>query len=365
MTFDPQYWRKKTTSKANKKDAIKFRANIDKNLALTMYQREGGIFLIIKKDLLDYELQVSASEAPIMNQYLKTPEPFESLMVDGKIIEQEIEPLNLAIQTSFGEHKEVTLQSVKLVIGSGENDNVTIDESDLSQLDVEPTLQGLISFVQNNKESVMGVADRIFDHEKGNIILLDARIKDPAPGISGIEIKLISSLQQRSIFMQKHMRYAGIEEYIVIKTENLTEDLLSFLKEIGIDWEMIFLRRDLAIEEWLETECERNSINLKGYLSSKYDGLGFFDVNNIVRIIVKNQLSFKIADKTADILNNVKKQRLELTGNNSDMDPLKKAEIVAGIRLACAYFGQKKDIELEKDISEVDVARFEEELVKL
>jgi hypothetical protein len=365
LSLDPPPLRNNRSSGKPKKEAVKFRATVDKNTALTLYQREGGFYIIVKKDLVDYELGVNASEAPIINQFLKTPDPYESLMADPKIIEKEIEPIALAIQTVFGENKEISLTAVKLAIGSGENDNVTIDESDLYLHDVEPTLQGLLQFVNNNKDNVIGIVDRIFDHEKGNIILLDAKIRDPAPGISTIEIKLISSLQQRSIFMQKYMKYAGVQRYIDIKAENLTEELLLFLKEIEVDWETIFLRRDLALEEWIETECERNSINLKGYISAKYESLGFFDVNNIVRVVVKNQLNFKIADKMADILNHVKGQRSESVGSSPDADPLKKAEIIAAARLGCAYYGLKKEIELEKDISPVEVARFEEELVKI
>jgi hypothetical protein len=344
---------------------MKFRASVDKNTSLTLYQRDGGLILIVKKALLDYELGVSASEAPIMNQFLKTPEPYENLQADSKIIEKEIEPIALAIQTVFGESREINLSAVRLVIGSGENDNVTIDESDLLLYDVEPTLQGLLEFVSNHRESILGIGERIFDHEKGNIILLDSRIKDPAPGIASIELKLMSSLQQRSIYMQKHMKYAGVERFLVIRADAMTDPLLEFLKEIEIDWETIFLRREFALEEWTETECERNSTNLKSYIQAKYESLGFFDVNNIVRVAVKNQLNFKIADRMADILNQVKLQRAELTGHSSDMDPLKKGEIFAAAKLACAYFGIKKELELEKELTDIEVAKYMEELLKM
>ncbi len=41
--------------------------------------------------------------------------------------------------------------------------------------------------------------------------------------------------------MQKYMKYAVLQRYIVIKAETLTDSILEFLKAIDIDWEMIFL----------------------------------------------------------------------------------------------------------------------------
>ena len=358
-----RFWKRKLNKRDSKKDHTKFHAVIDKNTALTLYRREGGLYLIIKKEL-DYELNVSPSEAPIMNQYLKTPDPFESILADVKIIEKEIEPLNIAIQTSFGENKEINLLSIQLAIGSGENDYVTIEESDLIAMDVEPTMSGLLNFLNDN-ESVIGICDRVFDPERGNIILLDAKIKEPHPTISNIEIKLMSSLQQRGLYMQKTMKYAGLQLYIIIKAESLNDEVLSFLKAIGIEWEIIFLRRDLSIEDWLEIECEKNSVNLKGYLGAKFNSLGFFDINNITRVAIVNQLSFKVVVRMAELLDSVKQNREELVGNQPDSEPLKKAEIIAAAKIACAYFGIKKQIKIENGIDPVEVQNFENEMINI
>ncbi|TFH29640.1 MAG: hypothetical protein E4G98_03475, partial [Promethearchaeota archaeon] len=164
---NPRFWKKRINKRAGKKESTKFHASLDKNTGLTYYKRDGGLYLIIKKDLTDYDLSINPSEAPIINQYLKNPDPFESLLADIKIIEKEIEPLNFAVQTTFGENKEISLVSVKIAVGSGENDYVTIDESDLYSLDVEPTMGGLLDFISAN-DSVIGLCDRIFDHERGN-----------------------------------------------------------------------------------------------------------------------------------------------------------------------------------------------------
>lgn len=363
-SINSRFWKKRVSKRAGKKDSIKFHASIDKNLSLSYYKREGGLYLIIKKDLSDYELSVNPSEAPIINQYLKNPDPFESMLADIKIIEKEMEPLNFAVQTTFGENKEISLISVKIAVGSSENDYVTIDEADLYSLDVEPTMGGLLDFISAN-DSVIGLCDRIFDHERGNIILLEAKIRDPSVGISTLEFKLMSSLQQRGLYMQKNMRYAGLQLYTIIKAESITDELLSFLKAIDIDWEIIFVRRDLSIDDWLEIECEKNSLNLKGFLSSKFESLGFFDVNNITRVAIINQLNYKIVIRMAELLDRVKNQRVELTGTSPDSEPLKKAEIIAAARLACAYYGLKKDVKMDKSIKIEEVLQFEAELIRL
>ncbi|MHA1583700.1 MAG: hypothetical protein ACTSVU_04965 [Promethearchaeota archaeon] len=357
-------WRRRIAKRARRKGSIKFHASVNNDMTLTLYQREGGLYLIIKKELTNYPLTINASEAPVINQYLKNPDPFESVLADIKILEKEVDPINLALQTNFGEDKEFSLVSVKLAVGSGEHDYVTIDESDLYAKDVEPTMSGILDYASDN-DTIIGLCDRVFDHEKGNIILLEAKSSKPFIGISTIDLKLMSSLQQRGLYLQKSMQYAGLQLYTIIKAEELSKELLNFLKSIGIDWEVIFLRRDIAIEDWTEVECEKNSISLKGYLASKYEYLGFFDVNNITRVAVINQLNFKVVNRIAELLNCVKESRQELTGATPDNDPLKKAEIIAAARLSCAYFGINKEIKIDKEIDLQEVQYFEAELIKL
>jgi len=357
-------WKKKMKKRDRQSSQVKFNAIVDENTGLTLFQREGGLYLVIKKDLNDYHVDISPSEAPVMNQYLKEPDPFESYLAEPKILKEELEPFNIALHTIFGEKKEMSLISIKVAIGSGENDYVTLNESDLLAMDVEPTISGVLEFFEKN-ESVIGICDRVFDHERGNVILLEAKIREPARGISSINLKIMSSLQQRGLIMKKQMKYAGLQMYTIIKAESLNQDLLDFLKQIEIDWEIIFLRRDFGIEDWLEIECEKNSINLKGFLRNKYDNLGYFDINNITRIAVVNQLNFKIVNYMAEMLDRKKEKQYEVTGSTPDKEPLQKAEIIAAAKLACAYFGVDKKIKLESGVTAEDVNYFEAELVNL
>ncbi|MFX1435241.1 MAG: hypothetical protein ACFFB1_15830, partial [Promethearchaeota archaeon] len=152
----------------------------------------------------------------------------------------------------------------------------------------------------------------------------------------------------------------------------------------------------LAIHDWTEIECERNSENLKSYLRARYDTLNYFDINNIIRLIVKNQLPFKVADKMASLLYKMKTERalqmhekkfeqskvkermyiddsvqnFSRSANDDDKIQagdeysltLKKAEIVAAAKIACAYLGIQIEIKFDRDISTEDVLKYQDEL---
>ena len=95
-------------------------------------------------------------------------------------------------------------------------------------------------------------------------------------------------MQQRGFFLQQEHKYYGLQFFITIEAKKINDDkLLRFLQELNINWEIIFFRRRLAIHDWLEVECERDTENLKQYLRAKYDNLNYFDVNNIIRLLIK------------------------------------------------------------------------------
>jgi len=83
-----------------------------------------------------YEIEVDASEAPVLNKMLNDPEPYESSMADLKILEEEVFPINEAFQKVFGLDKELKLNSIKLAIGSNYHDYVTVEENDLIKYEV-------------------------------------------------------------------------------------------------------------------------------------------------------------------------------------------------------------------------------------
>ena len=312
---------------------------------------------------------------------LSEPEPYESSIADLKILEEEVFPINDAFQKVFGAEKELKLNSIKLAIGSNYNDYVTIGENDLIKYDIKPTLSGLRDFINENKEGILGFLDCEYISEEGNVIYINCGKKNVSENIFSIKILILASMQQRGFFLQQEHKYYGLQLYIIVESRKPNDNkLFELLKELGIDWELMYFRRKLAIHDWTEVECEKNSENLKSYLRAKYETLNYFDVNNIIRIAVKNQLSFKVADKMASLLYTMKNERVIRFQDRKSQEKLyqedhiqqdeysitlKKAEVAAAARLACAYLGIHKKIKIDRDISMDESLRYEEELTNL
>jgi hypothetical protein len=191
-------------------------------------------------------------------------------------------------------------------------------------------------------------------------------------------------MQQRGYFLQQEHKYYGMQLFIIIESKIPNDDkLLGFMKELGIDWELIFFRRRLAIHDWTEIECQADSDNLKSFLRVRYDTLNYFDINNIIRLIDKNSLPFNVADKMGSLLFKMKSERsiqlkdkknydnigYDETINNGTLHSideysltLKKAEIAAAAKIACAYLGVHTQIKVDRDISDAEIIKYQEEL---
>lgn len=324
---------------------------------------------------------MDASEAPVLNKLLSDPDPYESSVADLKILEDEVFPINKAFQKVFGTDKELRLNSIKLAIGSNYHDYVTIGENDLIKYDIKPTLSGLMDFINENREGVLGFLDCEYMSEEGNVIYMNCSKKNLSENIFSIKVLILASMQQRGFFLQQEHKYYGLQLYIIIESRKPNgKKLFELLKELNIDWEMIFFRRNLAINDWTEIECEKDSENLKSFLRAKFETLNYFDVNNIIRIVVKNQLSFKVADKMASLLYTMKAERAigvqdrkfqenhykeEHVQQDEYSITLKKAEVAAAAKLACAYLGLHIKIKFDRDISMDEILKFEEELTHI
>jgi len=355
---------------------------LNDHLTLSIYNKKNRSFYVIRKDLAkSYEIEVDASEAPVLNKMIDEPEPYEISISDIKILEEEIFPINDAFQKVFGSDKELKLNSIKLAIGGNFHDYVTIGQNDLIKFDVKPTLSGLRDFIKDNKEGILGFLDSEFISEEGNVIYLNCSKKNLSENVYSIKVLILASMQQRGFFLQQEHKYYGLQLYIIIESRKPNDDMIfELLKELNIDWELIFFRRKLAIHDWMEIECERNSENLKSFLRAKFETLNYFDVNNIIRLVVKNQLPFKVANKMASLLYKMKNERVfriqdkKFKENIYQEDQiqqdeysitLKKAEIAAAAKLACAYLGIQKKIKFDRDISNDDIMKYEAELMNM
>ncbi len=387
--------RKLKSKGSEEKSTEQFRAVIDNSTTLSMYNEKRRSICIVRKNLAkDYDIEVDASEAPVLNKISENPQPFESSMASLNILEKEVFPLIDAFKIVFGEEKELKLSSIKLAVGGSKSDYVSIREKDLIRYDVKPTLTGLKNFIKENKDSILGFLDSEYASDEGNVIYLKCEKRDVSDDIYSIKIKILASMQQRGYFLQQEHKYYGLQLFIIIESRKPNSNkLLEFLKELGIDWELIFFRRRLAIHDWTEIECQANPDNLKSYLRVKYDTLNYFDINNMIRLIVHNELPFNVADKMGSLLYKMKSERsfqLREKKNHDGMnyeenfqnrgtlrrtnyeDPvqsvdeysltLKKAEIAAAAKIACAYLGVPQEIEFDKDISDAEIVKYQHEL---
>ncbi|MFO8019084.1 MAG: hypothetical protein R6U96_10645 [Promethearchaeia archaeon] len=373
--------RLKSSSNTESKLKKKFRAVIDDTSAISVYNKKGKSLFIIRKNLANYDIEVSASEAPLLNKSLDSPEPYESSLGDIQILEEEVFPVNEAIKSVFGNRNDLELYQIKLSIGANKNNYVTVDDRDLKKYDVEPTLTGLMEFIKENQESILGFLDRKYISEEGNVIYLSCGKKNPSDNIRSIKLKILASMQQRGYFLQEDHKYYGLQLYLIIDAKEAEDsNIFKLLKELEIDWELIFFRRQLAIDDWTEIECEKDSENLKAYLRAKYENLNYFDINNITRLVVKNQLAFNVANKMASLLYRMKGERSSEFkekeghipfGSNQEYQEdvysvtLKKAEIAAAAQLACAYLGIEKKIKFDSDIKTTEILKYQEELTNI
>ncbi|NVM16266.1 MAG: hypothetical protein HWN80_01015 [Candidatus Lokiarchaeota archaeon] len=377
--------RKIKTKGSDERFTEEFRAVIDGSTSLSMYNEKRRSVCVIRKNLAkDYEIEVDSSEAPVLNRLLENPQPFESSMANLNILEAEIFPLIDAFKNTFGEEKELKLRSIKLAVGGSNIDYVTIREKDLIKFDVKPTLSGLRDFIKENSDSILGFLDSEYVSEEGNVIYLNCEKRDVSDNIYSVKFMILASMQQRGYFLQQEHKYYGLQLFIIIESRKPNDDkLLGFIKELGIDWELIFFRRRLAIHDWTEIECQTNSDNLKSFLRVKYDTLNYFDINNIIRIIDKNKLPFNVVDKMGSLLFKMKSERSFQLQDKKNYDnlryddslnngsvqstdeyslTLKKAEIAAAAKIACAYLGIQKQITVDRDISDAEILKYQDEL---
>lgn len=321
----------------------KFRVSVGKNVTLSYLNRENGIYLIIKKDLSDIKSEIYPSEAPILNSFMKIPEPFEFITVDKDVIKKEIEPINTALKIAFGDIREFQIDTIQLVVGSGDDNYFTINQEDLDKYNIIPTISGVITYTDNHNETIVGIANSRFEPEKGNIIFFDALCREPQVDVASVNLKILSSVQQRGLSMQKKQSLNIIDLYLTIKTRIINEPLLDFLRQLDIDLDVVQMLRSLTLDSWIEHEAEQNESNLKGFLVKNYPELSFAEVRMIVDLRNDNNFEFQTVLKIAELLSALREER-RLVSNKYEEYPFTKEEIVTAAKTALAYFRIRKEV---------------------
>ncbi len=331
----PKYFSKKKESKSKE-----FRAVIDKNTSLVIIEQANKNHVVVKRELLDYKLDVFASEAPIKN-HISDAEilPYEYVVAERAILEKEIIGVNEVIKKLFGKKYDLRLKSIRLCIGD-EEDYLTIDESDLKEVDVTPTLSGLNAFLQTNKKSIFGFTIRHYQPKKGNLVFCECELTHPIYDIRSIKIIILASLSQRGLYMQKHHQGYGLHLYYILKINAFSDAVIRFFNELEIPIEMIYLKRKSSIHHWRSIECELDERNLKNYLQHQYNSLSHSDVEHIVAIVRENKFNFESANLMAEILNKMKNKRIEI---DAGLIALEREDIAAAAKWVVNYFGFDED----------------------
>ena len=314
-----------------------FRAVLNNITSLYIVEKREKIQVIVKKELLDYNMDMIASEAPIKN-YLTGGDilPFEYVVAERAILEQEIFNVSDIIGNIFGKEFDLRLRSIRLCIGTDEDDYLTIDESDLRDVNVNPTINGLKNFIQTNKKSVFGFTIRHYDSKKGNLIFCECELNRRLFEINSLRIQILANLSQRGLYMQKHHQGYGLQVYYILEINEFSDKIIQFFNELKIPIEMIYLKRKSSIQNWRAIECELDEQNLKNYLQSQYTYLDHHDVKHIIKTVSDNKFSFDLANMMADLLNRLKHDRVEI---EDGLYSLEQEDIAAAAKLVVNYFG--------------------------
>ncbi|MFX0137979.1 MAG: hypothetical protein ACFFDN_30335, partial [Candidatus Hodarchaeota archaeon] len=314
-------FRKKTKeSEEEKKSKVdfnknEFRAQIDKTTSFSVIDTDFKAIFIIKKNLHDYKIYVSPSEAPVQN-FIKEFEmqPYEDIIGERAILDKEVFPLNEKIRAVLGNRVNLRIRGIRLCFGR-EDDYITVDEKDLENIKVSPSIQGLKEYVLSNQRSVLGFCVRHFKPKQGNMVFLKCSYDEPVSEIKSINVKIIASLQQRGFYMQKYNKPYGLQMFIVLNVRKrnnmITDRVIRLLKELDIPLEMIYLRRSSSIQSWTAIECELDNMNLKNYLQSEYIALSHYDVHQIAMFCEKYKLNFDVAQMMGEMLNKMNIMRAQ------------------------------------------------------
>jgi hypothetical protein len=353
------------TNRKDKNDnfSTEFRAVINKHLSISLYEtKKGSTTIVIKKELTDYEIDCTASEAPEKNYIGGEVLPWELITAGVEVLIEEVFPINNAIQEILGKLYTLQLNSIRLCIGR-ETDYVTIDETDLEENDIKSTIRGLKEFIFSSRKGIRGFTVRHYDSKKGNLILLESSLEQPNYEIRSIKANIISSLQTRGLYMQKEHKPYGLHLYIILKIRELSDIIVKLLEKIGVPIEIIYLKRASAINKWQAVECEIDENNLMNYLTSVFPSFTNEDIKNMVYFVKRNQLDFEIVEKMGDVLNKMKLEKEDKQGYTNQS--LNLEDIAAAAKIVLEHFGHRDtQLELPSGLNQENIIKSQDNLMR-
>jgi len=336
-----------------------FYVSIDNYTSLAVIKEDSHIIFILKRDLVEYNIHVQASEAPISNVLSSEQEPWETIIAHAEILEKEVFPLVEILGEIFGNKKKLRLNLVRLCVGSSFTDYVTIDESDLTRQGVDPSLEGLKTFYQANKDLVVGFMVRKYDPRQGNLTFLECNARYPAKEIYSLKLTILTNIAQRGTYTIKYQKPFGLQKYIIIDAKGITDKIIRLLSRLGVNWSTIILRRSHGIKDWTKAEVQRDKSKLRNFLRVKYTQLTSEDIERIIEAAEEHGLTFEGTVLTAEILARQKSTKIHLD-EREDFYPTK-LDITAAVSLAADLCGIQRAPEEKID---PEVERRKKEFIK-
>ena len=324
-----------------------FYASIDKYTSLAVIKEDSHTIFILKKDLVNYKIHVHASEAPMSNILSSEQEPWETVIAHSEILEKEVFPLVDILKKVFGKSKKFKLKLVRLCVGSDFTDYVTIDESDLTRQGVDPSLEGLKTFFQANKDIIIGFMVRKYDPRQGNLTFLECLTRYPAREIYSLKLTILTNIAQRGTYTLKYQKPFGLQKYIIIDAKEITEKIIKLLFMLGVNWSTIILRRSYGIKDWTKAEVQEDENKLRNFLKVKYPQLASEDIEQILRAAEEHGLSFEGIVLTAEILTHQKSMKDHL--NEYEEFYPSKIDITAAVSLAADLCGAQRSSNMKVD----------------
>jgi hypothetical protein len=313
-----------------------FRAVVNDTTSLIASHRARDIAYTVKKELTKYKIHVTASEAPVVNFMPGVePQPWEQVVASPEIF-SEIFQVDYALRNSLGKDYGLNVDSVRLCYGRGQGDYVTLDEKDLKELGISPTVRGLEEFAGAHKDSLVGFTVRNYDMKEANLVFFEASLNRSLSDVRSVKTKILASMSQKSIYaMEQHISY-GLQQYILIIVNELSDTVMKLLQALGIDFASIYRRKLFSINEWGRVECELNEQNMMGYLRTFYAMLTNEEIFQLISVAKDSKLNFQIICTMAKLLNEVKKERLR---NPSVSGKLRTADFVVAAKIAASESG--------------------------
>jgi hypothetical protein len=198
--------------------------------------------------------------------------------------------------------------------------------------------------------------------KEANLVFFEASLNRSLSDVRSVRAKILASMSQKSIYaMEQHIAY-GLQNYILVTVNEVSDTVVKLLQSMSIDFPSIYRRKLFSINEWGRVECELNEQNMMGYIRTFYSMLTSEEIFQLISVAKDSNLNFNIICTMAKLLNELKKERLR---NPSVSGKLTTADFVVAAKIAASESGVEmpsENIIKNLGVPHEELERIEEEL---